>query len=100
MARSRKTIGITQLRRDASEIVAELREDRSEYVVTVDGKPVALLQPYDEVSEPAAPPALVEEARRKAVEAWLAEAAAIGKLISEGWPAGLSAADAVAEQRR
>ncbi len=87
-----KKIGVRQLKNEATQIVREVREERAEYVITVNGEPVAVLKPYDSVE--------TEDERLARVSVWLAEAAEIRKELTATWPAGLSAADAVAEQRR
>ena len=80
----------------ATQIVREVREERAEYVVTVNGEPAAVLVPYvaPSTSEPPS------EVRKEEIRAWLREGAEIAKELGKTWPPGLSAADAVAEQRR
>lgn len=41
------TIGVRELKSQASEIVRSIREDQIEYVVTLRGEPVAILLPVD-----------------------------------------------------
>lgn len=45
-------IGIRELKSQASEIVRAVREERAEYVVTLRGKPVAMIVPFEEAPEP------------------------------------------------
>lgn len=45
-------------------------------------------------------PEPTEDQRRQAYEAWVKEWDALSEEIGKVWPAGLSAVDAVAEQRR
>lgn len=40
------TVGIRELKNNATKIVRAVREDRAQYVVTVNGRPVAVLRPY------------------------------------------------------
>ncbi len=49
-----REIGIRELKRQASEIVRTVREERVEYVITHRGKPVAMIVPFEEPHEVAA----------------------------------------------
>lgn len=40
------TVGVRELKNHATKIVRSVREEHAEYVVTVDGRPVAVLRPY------------------------------------------------------
>lgn len=42
------TIGVRQLKNQATEILREVREQQAEYIVTYRGKPVAMLVPMTE----------------------------------------------------
>ena len=44
------TIGVRELKSQASEIVRLIREEQAEYVVTLRGEPVAVLLPIDKQS--------------------------------------------------
>jgi prevent-host-death family protein len=43
-----KTIGVRQLKNEATQIVRAVREQHALYVITVNGQPVATLRPYSE----------------------------------------------------
>ena len=45
------TIGIRDLKNQTSRIVRAVREEMAEYVITLQGKPVALLRPITEADE-------------------------------------------------
>ena len=45
-------IGVRELKTRASEIIRDLREQRTRYVVTYRGRPVGLLLPLDEAGWP------------------------------------------------
>ena len=47
-ARALKTIGVRQLKNEATQIVRAVREQHALYVITVNGQPVATLRPYSE----------------------------------------------------
>ena len=82
-------VGIRELKTQASDIIRRVRENNESYVVTYRGKPVAKLEP---LADP-------EEKRYRAREV-LAEMDKIAEEVSKYWPEGLSAADAVAADRR
>lgn len=44
-------IGIRELKSQASEIVRAVREERTEYIITHRGKPVAMIVPFEEAPE-------------------------------------------------
>ena len=82
-------VGIRELKTQASDIIRRVRENNESYVVTYRGRPVARLEP---LADP-------EEKRYRAREV-LAEMDRIAEEVSKYWPEGLSAADAVAADRR
>ena len=81
------TVGVRELKEQASELIRLVREEGREVQVTYRGKVVALLIP-------------VEHARRKEHEAaaW-ARLDHLAAEIGARWPNGVSAAEAVAEGR-
>jgi prevent-host-death family protein len=83
-----KTVGIRQLRQEASQLVRMVREEGREVQITYRGKPVALLIPVEHGS-----------AEESDTNGW----STLDRLAAEigaRWPAGVSAAEAVAEARR
>ena len=82
-------VGIRELKTQASDIIRRVRENNESYVVTYRGRPVAKLEPLESP----------EEKRYRAREV-LAEMDKIAEEVSKYWPDGLSAADAVAADRR
>ena len=87
MARAERSVGIRELKRDASRIIRQVRETGEEMVVTVRGEVVAVLVPV-------APP---RRARRRSP--W-SDFDALAREIGRRWPRGTSASAAVREQRR
>jgi prevent-host-death family protein len=81
-------VGIRELKQQASELVRLVRETGVEVQITYHGKVVALLVP--------AGPAAQTEAER---QAWV-DIDHLAAEIGARWPAGVSAAQAVAENRR
>ena len=43
-------IGIRQLKNEASEILRAVREDKTEYVITYRGQPIAVLRPVEQAA--------------------------------------------------
>jgi prevent-host-death family protein len=43
-----KTIGVRQLKNEATQIVRSVKEQHTLYVITVNGEPVATLRPYSD----------------------------------------------------
>ncbi len=83
-----KTIGIRELREKASEVLRRVREKGDVYEVTYRGRVVARLVP---ASQPGSGVALPE--------IW-AEWDKLAREVSARWPKGVSAVEAVREQRR
>lgn len=82
-------IGIRELKQHTSEIVRRVRQGRESFVITYRGRVVARLVPLEEA----------ERKRTEAAAVWV-EMDQLAAEIAAHWPAGLSAEEAVAEQRR
>jgi prevent-host-death family protein len=91
-------VGVRELKNQATKIVRDVRTNRTEYVITYHGQPVAVLLPVDEQW-------LTEESRRAAEAAapgedvW-AELQAIREEIGENWQSDKTGVELVSEQRR
>lgn len=86
------TVGIRELKNQTSRIIRAVREDLSEYVVTLRGEPVAVLRPFTE-----------EEAlrlRQVEVDAALAEIKALAQEVASAWTSEKSGVELISEQRR
>ena len=83
------TVGVRELKEKTSEIVRLVREEKREVQVTYRGKVVARITPC--LSQ--------EEARARSREAWT-NWEQLGQEIGKLWPQGVSAVEAVREQRR
>lgn len=73
-----KTIGVRQLKNEATQIVRAVREQHALYVITVNGQPVATLRPYSERdiagmqrTQAAAEIAAIERLADSVGDAWL-----------------------------
>ncbi|MCU0668463.1 MAG: type II toxin-antitoxin system prevent-host-death family antitoxin [Myxococcota bacterium] len=82
-----KSVGIRELKQDASRIVREVADGGEEISVTVRGQVVALLVPARPVRT------------RRSKSAWT-EIDRLARDIGRRWPKGRSAAGAVRESRR
>ena len=86
------TIGVRELRDSATQVLRSVREEGAHYVVTVHGKPSAVLIPVPEGAESTADEAWYE--------AWEREWDALAREIGANWIADKSAVELVAEGRR
>ena len=87
-----EAVGVRELKEQTSQILRRVREGRETIAVTYRGKVVARLVPVEE-------PAVVQVDQVEFARIW----ADMDRLVAEigaRWPEGLSAADAVSEQRR
>ena len=82
------TVGVRELKQQASELVRLVRETGSQVQVTYRGKVVALLIPVERSREP-----------EQEAQAWM-ELDRLAAEIGARWPAGISAEQAVSEGRR
>jgi prevent-host-death family protein len=86
------TIGVRDLKNRASEIVRDVQEQNAEYIVTLRGKPVAVLQPVSAKSD--------RELRKAQRKEALAKLDALAEKIGKAWRSDKSAAELIDEQRR
>ncbi len=84
-----REVGIRELKEQASAILRRLREDKETITITHRGRPVALLVPIE-----------YTEKDEALWEVTWAEMDELAQEIDCYWPAGVSAAEAVSEQRR
>ena len=82
-----RQVGVRELKEQGSQILRRVREDGEAFEVTYHGKVVARLVP------------VTSSSREESVEAWLARWDQLGKEISADWPPGLTAADAIRQDR-
>lgn len=84
------TIGVRQLKNEATRIVRAVRERGEEYIITVNGEPVAALRPLAREGDGA------EERTRR----WLAGVDELAREVSAASSSGVTAVELVREQRR
>ncbi len=70
-----ESVGIRELKNQATQILRHVREERAEYIITLRGEPVAALRPFEAEDEVA----LRREQRQAALDRLLALAEEIGK---------------------
>lgn len=76
-------IGVRELRQRMSELLRKVREEQTEYVITYQGQPVALLLPLD---PEAVAQTLVQLGKRGGTQGWEAYAQTAERVRSR-WPA-------------
>lgn len=81
-------IGIRELKSKASEVIKHVREEGSSYAITYRGKVVAVIEPASSDGLSARDQAVLDEMER------------LGRELAAKWPAGVTAVEAVREQRR
>ena len=86
------TIGVRELKNQASRVLRAVREDMSEYVVTLRGEPVAMLRPLTGEE--------IQELRQTEINESLAEMRALAQEVAAAWTSDKSGVELVAEQRR
>jgi prevent-host-death family protein len=85
-------IGVRELKNQTSRIVRAVREEMVEYVITLQGKPVALLRPITEADE--------QQLRQADLEQAMTEMKRLAQQVSLAWTSSKSGVDLIAEQRR
>ena len=86
------SVGVRELKNQASRIVRAVQEQRAEYVITLRGEPVAVLRPFGD-----------QDARRlqqAEVDKSLSEMKLLAQQIAEAWTSAKSGVELVEEQRR
>ena len=89
-------IGVRELREQTSEVIRRVRQDRAEYVVTYQGRPVAIILPLDAER---AERDLVQASKKAVLDNW-ERYERLAKELRQAWPADLSSQDVVDAIRR
>ena len=87
-----RTIGVRELKNQASRVLQAVQEEMIEYVVTVRGRPVAVLSPY--TAEEA------ERHRLSEIEDELREMEQLAEVVGAAWLSTKSGVELVEGQRR
>ena len=86
------TIGVRELKNQASRIVRAVREEMAEYVITLQGKPVAVLRPLTEED--------AQQLRQNEINKALAEMKTLAQQVATAWISPKSGIELIDEQRR
>lgn len=89
-------IGVRQLRERTAEVLCKVREEGAEYVITHQGRPIAVLLPID---DKATEEAIIQASKQSATDRWEAYTR-LADEISQAWPSGLRTQDLIDEIRR
>ena len=89
-------IGVRELRERTSEVIRRVREDGVEYVVTYQGRPVAVILPLDTERAEAE---MVQAGKRAVLGDW-EQYERLAKDIRDAWPADVSTQDLMDAIRR
>ncbi len=87
-------VGVRELKAHASEIIREVREERTRYVITYRGRPVGMLVPLEEPGSRVVPAAEPSD-----VPAWEA-LTRLGEEIGREWRSSLTSTELLSEMRR
>jgi prevent-host-death family protein len=90
-------IGVRELREQTAEVLRRVREEKAEYVITHQGRPIAMLLPVD---AEAVEEAIVEVGRQAAANGGWAAYARVATQVRQAWPASRRAQDVLDEVRR
>ena len=89
-------IGVRELREQTSEVIRRVRQDLAEYVVTYQGRPVAIILPLDAGRAERE----VVQASKKAVLGSWERYERLAEELRRAWPADLSTQDVIDSIRR
>jgi prevent-host-death family protein len=89
-------IGVRELREQTSEVIRRVREDRAEYVVTYQGRPVAIILPLDTGR---AEKEMVQASKKAVLGSW-EHYERLAEELRRDWPADLSTQDVIDSIRR
>jgi prevent-host-death family protein len=89
-------IGVRELRQQTSEVIRRVREDRAEYVVTYQGRPVAIILPLDAGR---AEKEMVQASRKAVLDNW-ERYERLAEELRRDWPTDLSTQDVIDSIRR
>ncbi len=89
-------IGVRDLRQQASEVLRRVREESAEYVITYQGRPVAILLPLDAEQ---AEKEMVQAGKKAVLDNW-DRYELLAQELRQDWPAELSTQDLIDAVRR
>ena len=86
------TIGVRELKNQTSRIVRTVREELAEYVITLQGKPVAVLRPFTDEDD--------RRLQQAELAQTLAEMKSLAEEVASAWNSSKSGVELIDEQRR
>jgi len=86
------TIGVRELKNQTSRIVRTVREELAEYIITLQGKPVAVLRPFTDEDD--------QRLHQAEMAETLIEIKALAREVAEAWTSPKSGVELIEEQRR
>lgn len=86
------TIGIRELKNHASRILRTVREEMAEYVITLQGKPVAVLRPFTDDD--------AQQLHQNEIDETIAEMKLLAQQVADAWVSQKSGVELIEEQRR
>ena len=89
-------IGVRELREQTSEVIRRVRQDRAEYVVTYQGRPVAIILPLDAGR---AEREMVQASKKAVLGGW-ERYERLAEELRRAWPTDLSTQDVIDSIRR
>ena len=89
-------IGVRELREQTSEVIRRVRQDRAEYVVTYQGRPVAVILPLDAGR---AEREMVQASKKAVLDGW-ERYERLAEELRRAWPTDLSTQDVIDSIRR
>ena len=89
-------VGVRELRERTSEVLRQVREEGVEYVITYQGRPIAMLLPVDAERVEAA---MVQASKRSVTGGWETYAQ-VAEQVRQAWPAEQSTQELLDEIRR
>ena len=89
-------IDVQELGQRAAEVLRQVREKKTQYIITCQGRPIAALLPVD---AGAVEPTVVEASRQAMLGGWEAYAR-VAEQVRQAWPAEGKTKEALGEVRR
>ena len=89
-------IGVRELRKQTSEVIRRVREERAEYVITYQGRPVAVILPLDTEQAEAE---MVKASKNAVLGDW-ERYERLAEEIRSAWPSDLATQDLIDAVRR
>ena len=89
-------IGVRELREQTSEVIRRVRQDRAEYVVTYQCRPVAIILPLDAER---AESEMVQASKKAVLDSW-ERYERLAEELRRAWPSDLSTQDVIDSIRR